>query len=90
MIQADREAAAAYIHRVKSKRWSIEGILTGGCDNTSVVQAFASHRLACKDGLGALVIIRALLSAHEGRQTAEGEAFKIADATLSQHSGERS
>jgi len=46
VIQADRDAAAAYMDRVKSKRWSVDGILSGGCDNTSIVQSFAAHRLA--------------------------------------------
>ena len=42
--QADREAAAAYMKRIRDPRWSVEGILNGGCDNTSVVIAFARHR----------------------------------------------
>ena len=42
--QADREAAAAYMKRIRDTRWSVEGILNGGCDNTSVVIAFARHR----------------------------------------------
>jgi len=33
VIQIDRNAAAAYMKRVGSRRWSIEGILNGGCDN---------------------------------------------------------
>ena len=49
VTQADRDAAAAYMDRVKSTRWSIGGILSGGCDNTSVVQAFASHRQAASN-----------------------------------------
>ena len=44
ITQADRDAAAAYMEVVGDKRWSIEGILSGGCDNTSIVRAFARHR----------------------------------------------
>jgi hypothetical protein len=40
----DREAAARYMKIIRDGRWSIEGILSGGCDNTSIVQAFARHR----------------------------------------------
>ena len=46
VTEADRIAAAAYMKLVGSKRWSQEGILSGGCDNTSIVQAFATHREA--------------------------------------------
>lgn len=45
VTQADRDAAAAYMRLVRSTRWSIEGILNGGCDNTRVVKAFARHRI---------------------------------------------
>jgi len=46
VTEADRIAAAAYMKLVGSQRWSQEGILSGGCDNTSIVQAFATHREA--------------------------------------------
>ncbi len=61
VVQADRDAAAAYMDRVKSTRWSFGGILSGGCDNTSIVQAFACHReRACKSLPVALDLIEAL------------------------------
>lgn len=46
VTEEDRIAAAAYMKLVGSKRWSQEGILSGGCDHTSIVQAFATHREA--------------------------------------------
>jgi hypothetical protein len=46
VTQADRDAAAAYMKLIGDHRWSQQGILSGGCDNTSVVQAFAAHRLS--------------------------------------------
>lgn len=46
ITQADREAAAAYLKRVGSNRWSQNGILSGECDNFSVTLAFAAHRNA--------------------------------------------
>jgi hypothetical protein len=45
----DREAAARYMKIIRDGRWSIEGILSGGCDNTSIVQAFARHRIAAQE-----------------------------------------
>jgi hypothetical protein len=51
ITQADRDAAAAYMEIVGDKRWSIEGILSGGCDNTSIVRAFARHRQPHTDAL---------------------------------------
>lgn len=45
VTQVDRLAAAAYMKLVGSTRWSLEGILSGQCDNVSVVQAFAAHRV---------------------------------------------
>ena len=48
VTQTDRDAAAAYMQLVRSTRWSVDGILSGGCDTTSVVQAFAAHRIAAE------------------------------------------
>ena len=46
VIQADRIAAANYMKIVGDNRWSISGILSGGCDNTTIVRLFAAHRIA--------------------------------------------
>lgn len=43
--QEDRDAAFKYMKLIADHRWSHEAILNGGCDNSSVVQAFAKHRL---------------------------------------------
>lgn len=51
VTQADRDAAADYQRIICDRRWGIEGILNGGCDNTSVVQAFAAHRVASESAL---------------------------------------
>jgi len=57
VIQADRDAAFHYMKLICDHRWSWQAILNGGCDNTSVVQAFARHRIAnqppAQDGLTA-------------------------------------
>lgn len=67
--QADREAAAAYMKRIRDTRWSVEGILNGGCDNTSVVIAFARPRptgRSCREG--------------EMREDTQGACFAFKDA----------
>ena len=43
--QVDRDAAYKYMKLIGDHRWSHEAILRGDCDNTSIVQAFAKHRL---------------------------------------------
>ena len=43
--QVDRDAAFKYMKLIADHRWSHEAILRGDCDNTSIVQAFAKHRL---------------------------------------------
>lgn len=48
VIEIDRLAAAAYMKLIGDNRWTQHGILSGGCDNTSVVQAFAAHRIAAE------------------------------------------
>lgn len=49
VTQADRDAAAAYIQLVRSTGWGgVDGILSGSYDNTSIVQAFAAHRIAAE------------------------------------------
>lgn len=44
ITQADREAAAAYMKLVGSRRWDADSMRAGGQDNTSIVIAFARHR----------------------------------------------
>lgn len=43
--QEDRDAAYRYMKTVADHRWSHDAILRGDCDNTTVVQAFAAHRI---------------------------------------------
>lgn len=43
--QVDRDAAFKYMKLIADHRWSHEAILNGGCDNSSVVRAFAKHRI---------------------------------------------
>ena len=46
VTDADRQAAFEYMKLINDRRWSWQAILDGGCDNTSVVLAFARHRMA--------------------------------------------
>ena len=43
--QVDRDAAFKYMKLIGDHRWSHDAILRGDCDTTSVVHAFAKHRL---------------------------------------------
>lgn len=56
VTQEDRIAAAAYMKLVGSKRWSVEGILSGGGDNCSITLAFAAHRAASEARLLARMV----------------------------------
>ncbi len=46
--QEDRIAAHKYMKMICDHRWSHQAILNGHCDNTSVVLAFAEHRLSAE------------------------------------------
>lgn len=48
VTQADRVAASRYTKLIADHRWSQHAILNGAVDNTSVVQAFAGHRIAAE------------------------------------------
>jgi hypothetical protein len=53
--QCDRVAAASYMKVISDNRWSQSGILGGGCDNTTVVLAFAAHRIAERERCAGIV-----------------------------------
>ena len=81
ITQADRDAAAAYMEVVGDKRWSIEGILSGGCDNTSIVRAFARHRRRhpqTEQGLSVGEIGLVYASAIEAVEEQQTDALKMA------------
>jgi hypothetical protein len=85
ITQADRDAAAAYMEVVGDKRWSIEGILSGGCDNTSIVRAFARHRRRhpqTEQGLSVGEIGLVYASAIEAVEEQQTDALKIARDAL--------
>jgi hypothetical protein len=85
ITQADRDAAAAYMEVVGDKRWSIEGILSGGCDNTSIVRAFARHRLRhpqTEQGLSVGEIGLVYSSAIEAVEEQQTDALKAENERL--------
>ena len=85
ITQADRDAAAAYMEVVGDKRWSIEGILSGGCDNTSIVRAFARHRRRhpqTEQGLSVGEIGLVYASAIEAVEEQQADALKAENERL--------
>lgn len=89
VTQADRDAAAAYMKLICDHRWSWQAILDGGCDNTSVVLAFAAHRIAAISALEQPTpdmrerVAKAILDAVQvGCDMNPAEALIAADAAL--------
>lgn len=86
VTQADRDAAAAYMKLIGDTRWSVEGILNGGCDNTSVTQAFAAHRTRNDAQVQGLV---SALEHIEEHATSPREMVEIAAEALAAWEGQQ-
>ena len=92
VTQADRELVAGLIEDLgETDQFECEEIRLGLADEVQAVQRAARHRTASQaELLEALAIVRGLLHHAQGQPTLEGDAYKVADATIARIKGEQS